>query len=308
MKRRKKKIPKETVGVKLASKSLEEIEFNILHEIDELIDPITYRILIIPLRPTLKNRLPAVEFGSLYKQMQGVEQRLRFHPFDETLPLTEESISNYYLDHELIKKRDAYLRQQCYSLEDFLDYRGLTKLDYQRLINFFHYQWLYRHVNNIFLSLVSAAGVCGYFYAEKQQSCFDVEHKNTPSLLAVKGVAVALSVGSTVSANYLLKIKEGHLAYYNALSFGLFFSLLGLCHEQLNKNAMNAPENNCLLWGSLVIPFLQSGVIFAGQSVLRRFSIFSREEKLLKTYADRQPLEDQAELRTAVSNSYCVIL
>src|SRR5690242_20659546 len=93
-------------------KRLKVLETEESKEAEDLIDPVNYCFLIIPLKPTRTSHLPPVEWASLRRQSQSRLRRVRSHPLDERLPLNEQTLSHYVVDWTIIARRDAFLKSK----------------------------------------------------------------------------------------------------------------------------------------------------------------------------------------------------
>lgn len=295
-------------SIPIATKSLEELEFDTSSEKDKFMDPVNRRVMVMPVLPSRDSRLQAVEFGTLCQQLSSQVRRVNFHPLDQSLELTEENISNYFLNVRLMAERDADLRQNGYSRNEWLAFRGITPEEYQKLLTFFQRRWRHRLADYGLLAFVSAAGVTGYFYGKPQSLFLTMFH--TSELVRpyqiLRTAAGTISVLNTAGLNRAWN-KQSPRTGMAAISISFVVNCALLLTEMslVTDGGRKYPRRTdpdyslgyALMLGKLVIPVMQAGLLVTGKCTLRRFSLFYRDPALLKTYADRPALESKAEAR-----------
>ncbi len=298
--------PKEKQVAPMAPKTLEELDQDISDETDSLMDPVNGRILVLPMLPWESSKLHSVEFGSLYRQLQSDIRRVNFHPLDQSLPLTEETIRGYYLNVKIIEERDAYLQKNGYTREQWLASRGITPEEYQKLLGFFQKRCrrLGRLADFSLLTLIAAAGIAGYFYGAGAHSLFlsmICADKSVRFYQAFRFAAGMASVLNTLSLNWAWNKRTFNTGLrIIIIALALNWAFLMVENAQLDSVSFRLSEADfqqifSLALAKWAIPVLQGGVLVAGKSLLRRFSLFYSEPELLKTYADRPSLERKAD-------------
>lgn len=293
-------------------KTLEVLDVDSSEETYELMDPVSLQLLIIPLKPSRKSRLQAVELGSLREHLRARRQRACFHPLDPSLRMTKNHLKNYVVDEAVLLKRDAYLYRNGYSLDEFLAYRGLSRQEYQQLLNMFHTDWVLPAIDFGMLGLISAAGIGAYLYRPGPQSlffsCTEPHEGLSSSYRILRNIAGSVSIMNTALAHFAWNKSNKALETVGVSCAGFLATFLLLWGEvyvlteysESHETELSHNEDHLtvisLMMAKLCIPAVQGGLVAMGKSFLSRFSLFAREEELVNTYVNRKSLEQEQEL------------